>query len=335
MGVGIGIMIRLVVALLPLLALTGAHKSYDGYKVLRTSYLDETKAKALWDLMVTSGLDFWKEPRVGRNADISVPPERLVWVKEWLTSHDITFHTMIENLKPLMPKPTQHSSLEMNWDDYQDHDTLNAFIDGLASANSGWARIENIGKSYEGRDMNVLCLERAGPGKPNIWLEAGIHAREWIAPAVATYIVNELVNNDADHPEYLANISDYVLKLDPMPVLGHCFHSYSQLWLWPYGYAYNVYPDNWQEIEQLAIDASDALFDVHGTYFEPENSASLYPAAGASDDWYKSIGMRYSFTTELRATGRYGFELPKEQIKPSGAEMWAAFKVVIDRVQQK
>jgi hypothetical protein len=44
--------------------------------------------------------------------------------------------------------------------------------------------------------------------------------------------------------------------------LGHCFHSYSQLWLWPYGYDYNAYPENYKEIEQLAIDASDALFQV-------------------------------------------------------------------------
>ena len=58
------------------------------------------------------------------------------------------------------------------------------------------------------------------------------------------------------------------------------------------------------------------------------------PAAGASDDWYKSLGMRYAFTTELRDTGHYGFELPKEQIIESGEEIWAAFEVVIDRVQQ-
>jgi len=44
--------------------------------------------------------------------------------------------------------------------------------------------------------------------------------------------------------------------------------------------------------------------------------------------------MRFAFTTELRDTGHYGFELPKEQIIPSGEEMWAGFEVVIDRVQQ-
>ena len=71
------------------------------------------------------------------------------------------------------------------------------------------------------------------------------------------------------------NIRDFVQTLDPVPVLGHSFHSYSQLWLWPYGYDYNVYPENREEIEQLAIDASDALYQVHGTVFDPINSADL------------------------------------------------------------
>merc|ERR1712130_579419 len=139
--------------------------------------------------------------------------------------------------------------------------------------------------------------------------------------------------SESNQPES-ANIRDFVLTLDPLPVLGHTFHSYSQLWLWPYGYDYGAYPENYKEVQQLAIDASDALFQVHGTVFDPINSADLYPAAGASDDWYKSIGCRYAFTTELRDTGHYGFELPKEQIIPSGEEMWAGFEVVIDRVQQ-
>ena len=39
----------------------------------------------------------------------------------------------------------------------------------------------------------------------------------------------------------------------------------------------------------------------------------LDPAAGASDDWYRGgLGTRYSFTTELRDTGYYGFVLPPE-----------------------
>ena len=69
------------------------------------------------------------------------------------------------------------------------------FLDALAEAND-FAEVINIGKTYEGRDMNVLAITKAGPGAPSVWLEAGIHAREWIAPAVATFIVRELVNSN-------------------------------------------------------------------------------------------------------------------------------------------
>merc|ERR1712002_584469 len=392
----------------------------DGYQVLRTSELSKEAADSLRELMITSNsLDFWKEPRTGRNVDINTPPELIESLKEMLANKGVEVSVMIDDVEKLIQetKPSGKAvksdgkRYAMDWDDYHDHDVLNEFIAALSDAND-FASIIPIGQSYEGRDMNVLAITKAGAGAPNIWLEAGIHAREWIAPAVATFIIRELVENYDKHPDYLdklnwyllpsanpdgymysrehdrmwrktrsetgsvfgckgvdpnrnwgyhfgesgvsnnkcsdiypgakafseietTNIKNFVETLDPVPILGHCFHSYSQLWLWPYGYAYDTYPENKQEIQQLAIDASDALYKVHGTVFEPINSAELYPAAGASDDWYKSIGMRYTFTTELRDTGHYGFVLPPEQIIPSGEEMWEAFKVVIERVQQE
>merc|ERR1711997_957958 len=131
----------------------------------------------------------------------------------------------------------------------------------------------------------------------------------------------------------MGNIKAYVEAMNPKPVLGHCMHSYSQLWLWPYGYAYNAYPENYQEIKTLAEEAVVELEKVHGKKFDPINSADLYPAAGASDDWYKGVlGARFAYTAELRDTGFYGFVLPKEQIIPSGEEMWAAFEVVIAKM---
>jgi len=407
--------VSLLCSLLSVAAAT--QKTYDGYKVLRTGVLDQGKADLLRDEQTESHLDFWKDPAPGRSADIMTSSSELESVTAWLSNNGINFHTMVDDVEQLIqdtkpaPKKTKSEGTRyaMDWEDYHDHDTLNEFIAALAEANE-FASIINIGQSYEGRDMNVLAITKAGPGAPNIWLEAGIHAREWIAPAVATYIVRELVEDYAEHPDYLdkinwyfipsanpdgyayswehdrlwrktrsdhgsilgckgvdpnrnwgfhygesgvshnkcgetycgpeafsevemQNIRDFTQTLEPVPVLGHCFHSYSQLWLWPYGYGYNAYPENREEIEQLAIDAADALYQVHGTVFDPINSADLYPAAGASDDWYKGVlGTRFSFTTELRDTGSHGFVLPKAQIIPSGEEMWAGFEVVINRL---
>jgi len=389
-----------------------ATKSYDGYSVLRTGKLNTTSAQFLRNVQISSNtIDFWTDPTPGRRTDMMVSSSLVEETMQMLKNNHIQYHTMVEDVQRLIEendaiakkmkkankknKNKMKKDYDLDWTDYYDHDVLNQFLDALAGAND-WAEVINIGQSYEGRDMNVLAITKAGPGAPNVWIEAGIHAREWIGPAVATFMFRELVEDYAEHPDYLdklnwyflpsanpdgyqysrdhdrmwrktrsptgsifgckgvdpnrnwgyhwgesgvsndkcsdiypgpnafseiemQNIKNYVETLEPVPILGHCFHSYSQLWLWPYGYAYNVYPDNRQEIEQLAIDTCDAIYKVHGTVFDPINSAELYPAAGAADDWYKGgLGTRFAFTTELRDTGRHGFVLPADQIIPSG-----------------
>merc|ERR1712227_1172245 len=394
-----------------LLATVTCYRSYHGHSVLRTETLSVSKSQLLRDYHVETNLDFWREAAPGQSADVMVPTRMMKTVTDWLKTHNIQFEVMVEDVQSLIEetKPKNASSRsggKMDWNDYYPHEDLNAFIQGLADAND-FASIINIGQSYEGRDMNVLAITKAGPGKPNVFIEAGIHAREWISPAVATFIFRELVEDNAEHPEYLDNINwyflpsanpdgyaytfetdrlwrktrspqggcfgvdpnrnwdfhwgetgvssnpcteifpgdqpfsevemrnirDFVQTLDPVPVLSQCFHSYSQLWFWPYGYDYGAYPENREELEQLSIDACDALFQVHGTVFDPINSADLYPASGAADDWYKGVlGSRFAFTVELRDTGRYGFVLPKEQIISSGEELWAAMEVVIAKL---
>ena len=63
------------------------------------------------------------------------------------------------------------------------------------------------------------------------------------------------------------------------------------------------------------------------------NILLIDPAAGASDDWYKGVlKSRFAYTVELRDTGRHGFILPPDQIKPSGEELWEAERVVFQKM---
>ena len=68
------------------------------------------------------------------------------------------------------------------------------------------------------------------------------------------------------------NIRDYVLALDPKPILAHCLHSYSQLWLYPYGYAHNALPENWQEI----VRDNSRYLHTHTYILTEINITSLY-----------------------------------------------------------
>ena len=178
-------------------------------QVLRTRTLSMSQSDLLRDFHQTSGLDFWREAAPGQTADLMVPAERLESVRAWLDSHHISHSVMVEDVQRLLEesRPGNGSARgTFDWTDYYPHADLNTFIQGMADAND-WASIIDIGQSYEGRDMKVLAITKAGAGAPNIWLEAGIHAREWISPAVATFIVNKLVQDYSQHPDYLDNIN--------------------------------------------------------------------------------------------------------------------------------
>ena len=131
-------------------------------QVLRTEKLTVSKAQLLRDFHVSSGLDFWKEAAPGQTADIMVPPSKVEMVNEWLNYHGIQFNTFVEDVEQLVQEtmPKNRTTRGMfDWNDYYPHDDLNTLIQGWADAND-FARIINIGKSFEGRDMNVLAIEK-------------------------------------------------------------------------------------------------------------------------------------------------------------------------------
>ncbi len=49
---------------------------------------------------------------------------------------------------------------------------INAYLDELASTYP-FVNSVSIGETYEGRDMRVLQIMKAGEGKPNVFIEAG------------------------------------------------------------------------------------------------------------------------------------------------------------------
>ena len=51
--------------------------------------------------------------------------------------------------------------------------------------------VSSIGKSIEGRDLNLVTIN-GGRNLPKIFIDAGIHAREWISPASTLFFMDKL-----------------------------------------------------------------------------------------------------------------------------------------------
>lgn len=112
------------------------------------------------------------------------------------------------------------------------------------------------------------------------------------------------------------------------------FHAYSQMWFIPWGYTTRRTRDYFEQM-RVAKAAANALTRKHGTRFQYGSSSTLlYPASGGSEDWtYGTLGVRYSFSVELRDEGRYGFLLPPNQIIPTGMETFEGLKALVKEMR--
>ncbi len=95
------------------------------------------------------------------------------------------------------------------FDDYHTYEEITSWLYDLETQYAG-VSTEVIGQSYEGRDQTVLKIEYATSNPINVWIEAGIHAREWISPAVAQYIIDQLLETP-EGEDYTDRINFYIL----------------------------------------------------------------------------------------------------------------------------
>jgi carboxypeptidase B len=84
-------------------------------------------------------------------------------------------------------------------------------------------------------------------------------------------------------------VADYVAETDQI-VAAVDFHSYSQLWMLPYGYTPALPANNAAQLA-MANAAVAALTADYGTQYQVGNIyTAIYPASGSSaDDWYEKM----------------------------------------------
>jgi len=200
---------------------TGGRKSYSGHQVLRVQVENESQAEALEALNTEGGFNFWTEVGVSRPVDVMVSPDTRGSLESWLEEEGILWTLMVEDVGLLMeeelvpaPNASQPSAEHsMDWTSYHAIEDMYGWFEYLESKYD-FCQTENIGKSHEGTDMIVMKVCKGGCGnKPAMWVDSGIHAREWISPAVGTWMLHELVENDAAHSSLTENLDWYFLPV--------------------------------------------------------------------------------------------------------------------------
>jgi len=188
---------------------------YDGHEVLRTYPQSRSQVEKLATLREV--FDFWTEPRIRGPTDIRIGGSDKTSLRNFLTQSGIPFEVLIPDVEQLIQEErklnVKAENATLDWEHYFGVDDIHSWLENIAAANPDIASIQDIGQSTEGRTLKVIKIgvPNRNVSKPAIFMDGGIHAREWIAPAIATWFINELINNRSQHQAILENVDIYVL----------------------------------------------------------------------------------------------------------------------------
>lgn len=195
-------------------------ESFTGFQVYRAYANGQADASYLQTLRtIREHYDFWTEVRINGPVDIMVPPGKQEQLEADLELKGISYEIMIPDVQKLIElekvaapsKGAPNTKHAMTWDDYHTLEDMYTYLDYLEET-FDFVSTEVIGQSYEGRDMRVVKVCRGGCGdKKAVWIDGGIHAREWVSPAAVTWMLMELVENDAAHADLTEGLDWYFL----------------------------------------------------------------------------------------------------------------------------
>ncbi|XP_043558929.1 carboxypeptidase B-like isoform X1 [Chiloscyllium plagiosum] len=401
-------------------AVSGPAGHYQGDRVLRLIPETDQHLQFLRNVSHTRKVDIWQPHSIDlvttdRSVDFRVGAEWTSDVQAELEKIGLQYEILTENLQILIENQFDRirtRSFSYDYESYHNWDQIESWIATIANKNPNLISRLKIGQSYEGRDIYLLRVgKRTGSPKPAIFMDCGIHAREWISPAFCQWFVKEAIRthgtdsllncllNELDflvipvlnvdgyvyswtedrlwrktrsrnfnsvcvgtdpnrnfNAQWCANgssnnpcsdvycgpfvesekevkaVADFIRNHSSIIKAYLTIHSYSQKCLFPYSYTYSL-AYNHNELANLAQNAVLALQSLYGTqYTFGSGASSLYLASGGSDDWAYDLGIKYSFTFELRDTGKYGFLLPESQIRPTCEETMLAINYIANYI---
>lgn len=115
---------------------------------------------------------------------------------------------MIDAEKPLKSRKFDEGFFER----YNELEEINLFLEEIAETHAT-ASLFSIGFTYEGRSINGMKIS-TNENNAAIFIEANIHAREWISSATATWVINEiLTNTDPEIRQIVDSITWYIIPV--------------------------------------------------------------------------------------------------------------------------
>ncbi|XP_025948245.1 carboxypeptidase O [Dromaius novaehollandiae] len=270
---------------------------YDGDQVLHIVPKTLQQVHYLQHLCSSLLLDLWKplvpeDIRTGEDLHMRVPAPLVQEVKDSLDQHLISYEVLIHDVQALVDQsmPRVGSSHRQvpegyNYTQYHPMEEIYQWMTEVEESNSELVTQHYLGETSENQTMYYLQISQpSNKSKKIIWMDCGIHAREWISPAFCQWFVKEILQNYKSDPQisrFLQNLDLYILPV--LNVDGYIY-SWEKERLWRknrspymnatcYGTDLNRnFNSSWGSIG-VSYNCSSEIFCGSGPESEPETRA--------------------------------------------------------------
>jgi carboxypeptidase A2 len=201
-------------------------RRYDGYQVLKVTTTTAEQVELLNVLEQDAEIDVWSNGL--DHFDIMVAPEKLVQIQNVLAQYKapyVVLHADVqkdidEEEARLTRSRAVPSPFLINYDDFNTYTDIMAELDEIVLrcpvALGVNCETFTVGLSFEGRAIRGIRIYRTDTTQRAIWIDATIHAREWLAVATHLKILSHLVDDYATDAQVQGLVNKYQFYLVPL-----------------------------------------------------------------------------------------------------------------------
>uniref|UniRef100_A0A1A9ZCM3 Zinc carboxypeptidase A 1 n=1 Tax=Glossina pallidipes TaxID=7398 RepID=A0A1A9ZCM3_GLOPL len=191
---------------------------YDNYRIYNVEFSNEKHVQLFKELEEQSdSMSFIGHPReVGQKLSILVAAHKVADLTLLLKHYQVTHRILTYNFQEKIDR--SYSSVaaigtdvaKFDWHHFYHLETIYEWMNSLTKLYPKLITILDMGESTQGTAIKGIKLSHKSANK-TIFIEAGIHAREWIAPAAANYIINNLLTSTSQDVQNLAKSYNWII----------------------------------------------------------------------------------------------------------------------------
>ncbi|XP_063821994.1 zinc carboxypeptidase-like [Ostrinia nubilalis] len=177
------------------------YKTYKGYKLYRVVGDSQEILKLIKMMNQLAEIPFYDAR--GARGDILIAPELVQIFEERVRLANLQANVEIGDYSEIIRSEktgSRRKGSDFSWTAYYDVDDIYKYLQNVSKSHPDSTELVVGGQTYEGRQILGLRIntpsENKSDNKPVVFIESGIHAREWITPATTTYFINELLTSN-------------------------------------------------------------------------------------------------------------------------------------------